>query len=100
MIVEKRNDKNKEDSFLLIERGKINVDKPEHLLKIENLIDLGAQFTGMERSHIIAMGQKSLVVECDEGCIAMIMPIAKKESLSQSSYTGVNPIANPETIKE
>ncbi len=95
LVVEKRNDKNKEDSFLLIERGKINVDEPEHLLKVENLIDLGAQFTGMERSHIMAMGQKSLVVECDDGCIAMIMPIAKKESLSQTSYTGVNPAVKP-----
>ncbi|MCX8200093.1 MAG: hypothetical protein N3G76_01355 [Candidatus Micrarchaeota archaeon] len=75
-----RADPAKEDSFMLIECGKnAGIENPGHLLKVENLIDLGPQFAGMERAHLSVMAQKGVVIGYDDGGAALILPIAKKE---------------------
>lgn len=80
LAVQSRLDQGREDSFMLIESGKPSTENPEHLLKVENLIDLGAQFAGMERAHLVVMAQKSIVIECEDGSALIIMPIAKQEN--------------------
>jgi|GEM_PF-6500261 len=74
--VQNRNDPNRIDNFVLMEFSKEGVQDPEHLLKVENLIDMDAMFAGMDRTHLIIMTQKGIVIEYDR-FVGIIMPIAK-----------------------
>jgi len=74
--VQNRNDPNRIDNFVLMEFSMEVVQDPEHLLKVENLIDMDAMFAGMDRTHLSIMTQKGIVIEYD-GFVGIIMPIAK-----------------------